>query len=320
MQSERNTRAPQGKNLATNNNEARRRHDGLAGARMWSDTFKTVEQGLEQGPLCWVEVLDSRGSVPRERGAWMAVFADRTVGTIGGGHLEFDALDQARGFLRDGAVQGPQQEPPAMRQHRYPLGPSLGQCCGGVVVLGFRFVPQGRMDLLRERLQPPRDCVALFGAGHVGHALVRLLCQLPYRVVWVDSRDEVFPEAPHELVQCEYSDPVQSAVADLPAGAQVLIMSFSHAEDLEVVAQCLRRQREQADLPYVGLIGSATKWATFRRRLRERGFSDQELDHVTCPIGVPGIRGKEPEVIAVAVAAQLLQRRSAFLVQNQGNL
>jgi xanthine dehydrogenase accessory factor len=98
-------------------------------------------------------------------------------------------------------------------------------------------------------------------------------------------------------------------VADLPAGSQVLIMSFSHAEDLEVVAQCLKRQREQGDLPYVGLIGSATKWATFRRRLRERGFSDAELDHVTCPIGVPGIRGKEPEVIAVAVAAQLLQRR-----------
>ena len=187
-------------------------------------------------------------------------------------------------------------------------------------MLRFVLVPQGRMDMLRERLQPPRDCVALFGAGHVGHALVRLLCNLPYRVMWVDSRDSVFPEEEHELVQCEYSDPVQSAVADLPAGSQVLIMSFSHAEDLEVVAQCLGRQRQHGDLPYVGLIGSATKWATFRRRLRERGFSDAELDHVTCPIGVPGIKGKEPEVIAVAVAAQLLQRRSAAPTRNQGNL
>ena len=86
------------------------------------------------------------------------------------------------------------------------------------------------------------------------------------------------------------------------------------------VAQCLGRQRQHGDLPYVGLIGSATKWATFRRRLRERGFSDAELDHVTCPIGVPGIKGKEPEVIAVAVAAQLLQRRSAVSARNQGNL
>ncbi|KEH09125.1 MULTISPECIES: xanthine dehydrogenase accessory protein XdhC [Delftia] len=291
---------------------------------MWSDTFNKVEQGLAQGPLCWVEVMDSRGSVPRERGAWMAVFADRVAGTIGGGHLEFDAIDRARSLLRGWATPGEQGSQGGQvateHQHRYPLGPSLGQCCGGVVMLRFVLVPQGRMDMLRERLQPPRDCVALFGAGHVGHALVRLLCNLPYRVMWVDSRDSVFPEEEHELVQCEYSDPVQSAVADLPAGSQVLIMSFSHAEDLEVVAQCLGRQRAQGDLPYVGLIGSATKWATFRRRLRERGFSDAELDHVTCPIGVPGIKGKEPEVIAVAVAAQLLQRRSAVSARNQGNL
>ena len=291
---------------------------------MWSDTFNKVEQGLAQGPLCWVEVMDSRGSVPRERGAWMAVFADRVAGTIGGGHLEFDAIDRARSLLRGWATPGEQGSQGGQvateHQHGYPLGPSLGQCCGGVVMLRFVLVPQGRMDMLRERLQPPRDCVALFGAGHVGHALVRLLCNLPYRVMWVDSRDSVFPEEEHELVQCEYSDPVQSAVADLPAGSQVLIMSFSHAEDLEVVAQCLGRQRQHGDLPYVGLIGSATKWATFRRRLRERGFSDAELDHVTCPIGVPGIKGKEPEVIAVAVAAQLLQRRSAVSARNQGNL
>jgi xanthine dehydrogenase accessory factor len=108
-------------------------------------------------------------------------------------------------------------------------------------------------------------------------------------------------------VACEHSDPVQAAVADLAADSRVLIMSFSHAEDLDVVAACLKRQRERADLPYVGLIGSRTKWAVFRHRLEARGFTESELAHVTCPIGVPGIAGKEPEVIAVAVAAQLLQ-------------
>ena len=92
--------------------------------------------------------------------------------------------------------------------------------------------------------------------------------------------------------------------------ARVVIMSFSHGEDLDVVAACLKRQRVAGDLPYIGLIGSATKWATFRRRLQERGFTEEELAHVTCPIGVPGITGKEPEVIAVAVAAQLLQTLS----------
>jgi xanthine dehydrogenase accessory factor len=93
----------------------------------------------------------------------------------------------------------------------------------------------------------------------------------------------------------------------LPAGARVLVMSFSHAEDLDVVAACLLRQRQQADLPFVGLIGSRTKWATFQRRLLARGFTPDELAHVTSPIGVPGISGKEPDVIAIAVAAQLLQ-------------
>jgi xanthine dehydrogenase accessory factor len=102
---------------------------------------------------------------------------------------------------------------------------------------------------------------------------------------------------------------VQSAVDDLAPGSQVLIMSFSHAEDLEVVAACLRRQRLHNDLAFVGLIGSATKWATFKHRLEARGFEAAELDRITCPIGLPGIAGKEPEVIAVAVAAQLLQSR-----------
>jgi xanthine dehydrogenase accessory factor len=108
-------------------------------------------------------------------------------------------------------------------------------------------------------------------------------------------------------VRCEHSDPVQAAVPQLAAGSRVLIMSFSHAEDLDVVAACLKRQREAGDLPYIGLIGSKSKWAVFRHRLEARGFTEAELAHVTSPIGVPGITGKQPEVIAVAVAAQLLQ-------------
>ena len=160
---------------------------------------------------------------------------------------------------------------------------------------------------LAQTLALPRAPLALFGGGHVGRALVQVLSMLPYAISWIDSRDGIFPEGLPSHVQCEHSDPVQAAVPGLAPGSQVLVMSFSHAEDLDIVAACLRRQRERADLPYVGLIGSRTKWATFRHRLAERGFSEAELAHVTCPIGVPGVAGKEPEVIAVAVAAQLLQ-------------
>jgi xanthine dehydrogenase accessory factor len=110
-------------------------------------------------------------------------------------------------------------------------------------------------------------------------------------------------------VRCEHSEPVHGAVPTLEAGSRVLIMSFSHAEDLDILVACLERRRERADLPFVGLIGSKSKWATFRHRLEARGFSPAELDAVTSPIGVPGVVGKEPEVIAVAVAAQLMQQR-----------
>ena len=151
--------------------------------------------------------------------------------------------------------------------------------------------------------------VALFGGGHVGTAIVSVLGALPVRTHWIDSREEVFPTGLPLNVRCEHSEPVHGAVPTLEPGSRVLIMSFSHAEDLDIVAACLRRRRECADLPFIGLIGSKSKWATFRRRLEARGFGADELDAVTCPIGVAGLVGKEPEVIAVAVAAQLMQQR-----------
>ncbi|RZJ04458.1 MAG: xanthine dehydrogenase accessory protein XdhC, partial [Rubrivivax sp.] len=140
--------------------------------------------------------------------------------------------------------------------------------------------------------------------------LVQTLAPLPLAVTWIDSRGGIFPSPLPPQVRTAHSDPVQGAVAALVPGSRVVIMSFSHAEDLDIVVACLRRQRERGDLPYVGLIGSRTKWATFRHRLEARGFSEAELAHVTSPIGVPGIQGKEPEVIAVAVAAQILQTLS----------
>ena len=134
--------------------------------------------------------------------------------------------------------------------------------------------------------------VALFGGGHVGHAIVRLLGTLPVRVHWIDSRDAVFPAELPAAVQCEHSDPVQAAVATLAAGSRVLIMSFSHAEDLDIVAACLKRLRAQRDLPFIGLIGSKTKWATFRHRLEARGFGADELARVHLPDRRAGRRGQ----------------------------
>ena len=265
---------------------------------------------LLAAPAVLVRVHSTEGSAPRDAGAWMAVFTDSLLGTIGGGHLEHQAIERARELLSlQPSKTGSEQGAAAPELMRMALGPSLGQCCGGVVHLSLQRVNAQDAATLCEQLDTPRMPVALFGGGHVGHALAELLARLPVALHWIDSREGIFPDTLPAHVVCEHSEPVQGAVASLAPGSLVLIMSFSHAEDLDVLALCLTRQRQRGDLPYIGLIGSQTKWASFRHRLEARGFTSEELAHVTCPIGVPGIEGKEPEVIAVAVAAQLLQAR-----------
>jgi len=249
------------------------------------------------GQLILVSVARTTGSVPREVGAWMAVTADGLTGTVGGGHLEFDAIARARR-----ALQGDELE----AEVRYPLGPSLGQCCGGVVWLAFERISADD-DLATRLPRPPQRPVALFGAGHVGDAIAHIARDLPLALHWIDSREGQFPDEPpaHGWRQ-EVCTPASDAVDDLAAGSAVLIMSHNHAEDFEIIAACLKRQRERGDLAFIGMIGSRTKWASFRQRLEARGFDATDLARVVCPIGVPGVAGKQPAVIAVAVLAQIL--------------
>jgi xanthine dehydrogenase accessory factor len=305
-----------------------------------STSWNALAQRLRTEDCVCVTVERHEGSVPRERGAWMLVFGSSIEGTIGGGHLELEAIHKARALLAEpGAADDQTSEDPAENQTarfltaRFALGPSLGQCCGGVVWLKFeiwfatQFVAasddksmgegeyhvESRVQNRVSRLQDAGlrlPTLALFGGGHVGQAIVAVASALPMPLSWIDSRDEIFPSDLPPNVTCEHSAPVQAAVHDaalVPGGSRLLIMSFSHAEDLEICAAALMRQRQHADLSFIGLIGSKTKWATFRKRLAERGFSEAELAQITCPIGLDGIEGKEPGVIAVACAAQLLR-------------
>lgn len=227
----------------------------------------------------------------------MAVTAEGFTGTVGGGHLEFDAIARARAALAGGELAA---------EVRYPLGPGLGQCCGGVVWLRFERVEAGA-DLAARLPHGSSRPLALFGAGHVGLAIARIARDLPLTLHWIDSRDHPFPAGPLPPGWCQEAvDPVADAVPDLAPGSAVLVMSYSHAEDFNLIAACLKRQRERADLGFIGMIGSRTKWASFRQRLQARGFTEAELAQVVCPIGVPGVAGKQPAVIAVAVLAQIL--------------
>ncbi len=303
-----------------------------------------------------VTVAAVKGSVPREAGAKMLVRAKDFDGTIGGGHLEHRALDIARLMLQLGE---------ARRFERFALGPSLGQCCGGVAWLAFECMDREQMEVLRARrhqdtwrlvaldgacewtllddtgsrlagaahagmpsfpLAPetrvlegeggrrwlldailaPREHLMLFGAGHVGAAIVRALAPLPCRVTWVDQRDDLFPLDVPANVTVEATDTPEALVERAAPGTSFLVMTHSHALDLRLCHAILSRSRSDSCKDWFGLIGSGTKRSQFEARLRERGVDAARIDGMVCPIGLPGIAGKAPAVIAASVAAQLL--------------
>jgi xanthine dehydrogenase accessory factor len=187
-------------------------------------------------------------------------------------------------------------------QERIALGPSLGQCCGGVLTLQFSAFSNA--EAAAWPAPTPLFHLQLFGAGHVGRAIVRLLVDLPCQVQWIDEREAEFPAGPEPgHIQRVCSDTPAAEVAAAPTGAHFLVLTHSHELDLAITRAVL----ERGDFAYLGLIGSATKRARFEHRLLERGVLPALLQRMVCPIGVPGISGKEPEVLALAVVAQLLQ-------------
>ena len=246
-----------------------------------------------------VEVAEARGSAPRDGGTRMLVAADAVAGTIGGGHLELKAIATARACLASGSA--------ARHVQRYALGPSLGQCCGGAVALAF--TPLGPATLAAWPEPAPLFHLQLHGAGHVGRAVATLLATLDCRVAWFDQRDDGFPATtalgsawPAHIGRfC--TDTVEAEVGHAPANACYLVMTHEHALDLRIVEAVLRR----GDFAFCGLIGSASKRASFAHRLEARGFAPHAIARIACPIGVAGIAGKAPEVIAAAAVAQLLR-------------
>ncbi|MCA3594025.1 MAG: xanthine dehydrogenase accessory protein XdhC [Methylobacterium sp.] len=240
-----------------------------------------------------ITIAEAHGSTPREVGAAMLVDAEgRFTGTIGGGVLEWQALAEAQRLLQSGEMR---------RAMRFALGPDLGQCCGGRVTLSFeRVEDEARLE------KPEATPVLLFGAGHVGRALVLALAPLPFDVRWIDPRPNAFPQAfPPHATPVAPAEPV-TEIASAGAGSLALILTHSHALDLALCDAALRRD----DLPFVGVIGSETKRARFLSQLRAMGHAEDALKRLTCPIGFKDLGSKEPAFIAAGVAVQLLQERA----------
>lgn len=289
-------------------------------------------------PCALVSVLATEGSAPRGAGTRMLVTAEGQQGTIGGGQLEFRAVEQARAILD--LPQG------AWRIQDYPLGPLLGQCCGGRVRLLIEHIDPAALDWLHDAepgrmletvlhdgtisrvvferetatrqsargdrpdvgarfVEPvgerPRP-VYLFGAGHVGQAIARHMTGLPLQLAWFDTRPET---AAIDGVTVMPEEEIAHCIEEAPADAAIAILTHDHPLDYHLTLAALSRD----PVAFVGLIGSSTKIARFRSRLKADGIDEEALARLTTPIGVPGVVGKEPDVIAIAVLAQLLQLR-----------
>ncbi len=249
----------------------------------WIETLTDLKEARR--PCAMVVVVDHKGSVPREAGARMIVAGGKLAwGTIGGGNLEKLAIEHADELLRTGR--------PASESVSYPLSSAAGQCCGGNVTLFYETFPWTRRRLV------------IFGAGHVAQAVAGLAPWLAADVQLIDPRaEEDLQPVPPKVREWELLciDAPEGEVDVIDPETLVLVMTHSHALDLEVVAACLRR----GGFPYVGLIGSERKWQRFRTQLAQRGFPSEAIDAVRCPIGVTKT-SKDPSAIALSAAAELV--------------
>ncbi len=258
---------------------------------------KILASLTSHGTCALVTIIAADGSTPREAGAWMLVTPLGFHGSIGGGTLEWHAMAEAQSLLGKPATHK------TIRKH---LGPDLGQCCGGRVDLKIESFDQSSFALVQERAENFAEVlrhIHLWGAGHVGRALVLALAPLPFKISWWDSRPNAFPAVVPQTVTCRSGAP-----PEMEPDAFVLVMSHSHALDFEIVDVALRN----TGFPFVGLIGSQTKATRFRKRLSEAGLDPARL---TCPIGVSTLKSKHPAAIAAGVAVQLLEQDELLRTQ-----
>ncbi|MFQ0813898.1 xanthine dehydrogenase accessory protein XdhC [Brucella anthropi] len=265
-----------------------------------------------------VEVSDVKGSAPRDAGAWMLVARDMIFRTIGGGQLEYMAIDHARKILAGGR-DAPMDVPPM----NVALGPEIGQCCGGRVGLSFRRVDRALADELVGKVDAEiatRPHVYVFGAGHVGDALAHALSLTPVRVILVDTREAelmkfqekwepVFRPGFHGNYICDVpgvetclSAMPEQVVRSAPPGSAFIVLTHDHALDFLIAAEALQRR----DAVYVGMIGSKTKKATFKNWLKREIGREDLFEHLVCPVGGAVVKDKRPEVIAALAAAEVL--------------
>jgi xanthine dehydrogenase accessory factor len=258
--------------------------------------MRAAKRFIETAPdAVLVSVLSAKGSTPREAGAFMLVSGAAIYGTIGGGQLEYMAIDKAREMLRGGASEDVME---------IGLGPEIGQCCGGRVSLELRRIDEAlahEVIAAEARGLAARPHVYVFGAGHVGNALCRAMTLLPVRIILVDTRQAELDAAPGGVEKRCAAMP-ESLVAEAPPGSAFLVLTHDHALDFLILKEALAR----TDAAYVGMIGSKSKRATFSSWFRCEGGDEAALARLVCPMGGSAVKDKRPEVIAALTVAEVM--------------
>ncbi|MFY0700630.1 MAG: xanthine dehydrogenase accessory protein XdhC [Bermanella sp.] len=252
----------------------------------WYDAVVKCEQQGKAYVLA--TVMGAAGSVPRDQGSKMVITDSDQYDTLGGGHLEYKVVQHAQALLAEQA-SGNYVE-------HFPLGASLGQCCGGSVSVLFESFAVKGLNL------------TVFGAGHVAKALMAILSQLPGKVRWVDSREEMFAGHQYPSIENIHTSEPVDIIKTLPTNSQVLVLTHNHQLDFELIEHALKRN----DFSFVGCIGSDTKAQRFQMRLAHKGFSEDHITNMICPVGDVSIPGKLPMEVAVSISAQLIKHLEQF--------
>ncbi len=268
--------------------------------QIWPSIHQLIASGNR---AVLVTITNVKGSAPRDVGTQMVLSSTgKQVGTIGGGKLEWQALMMAEQLFE-------QNNQYFTTQADFILGPDLDQCCGGHVTLQFEGFTKSEVEQVREKAQREtsqntNQPVFVFGAGHVGKAVINALAPLAFDITWFDSRKNMFPDTLPQNVKAMQFKAVSDCFELAKQNTFVLIMTHEHGLDFDITNKALKAKQ----IVFTGLIGSQTKKARFTRRLAEQGLSPAKIEKLTCPIGIKGISDKSPPAIAASVATQLLQQ------------
>ena len=248
----------------------------------WSSAINELSQ--QGNAYVIVTLIGVSGSTPRNSGTKMVITKDGIYDTIGGGHLEHKIIKFANQLLMKGES--------CQHLEQIDLGIHLDQCCGGSTNVLFECFAETRVNIM------------LFGAGHVGKALLPVLSTLPCKIYWVDSRDDQFPNelTGYNNVEKVVSEDPQNEVVNMPENSYYIVMTHKHQMDFDICSKILSRN----DFKYLGLIGSETKWRRFQRRFTQKGITKNQLEQINCPIGLSEVTGKLPAEIAISIVSEII--------------